>query len=131
MRAMRHFLPIFAICSVAWLTGGCGGDTGRLKNGTAADAGAVDATSCTVATDCGWGEIDHEILSRSDCICLLGCPSLPLNKKTVERRLTQYQKLCDPEHDAEGNPCGIDDCVAPPEPTCVDSTCGPSDPFPW
>jgi hypothetical protein len=56
-------------------------------------------------------------------------PHLPLNKETVERRLAQYENLCDPEHDGNGDPCPIDDCMAPPEPTCVEATCGPSDPW--
>src|SRR6185503_5740778 len=39
--------------------------------------GPIDMSApsqCQTANDCAWGEIDHEILSRADCICLFGCP---------------------------------------------------------
>jgi len=85
------------------------------------DAGPPNA--CTVASDCTWGEIDHEILSRADCICLLGCPHLEQNTATAARRMAQYQALCTPGRDANGNPCPVDDCVYLPALGCVGGFC--------
>jgi hypothetical protein len=112
-----------------------GGDASTLPpkdSGVDADVGAVDAnpqsyTSCEGTNDCDWGEIDHEILSPADCICRYGCAWIPMNKTTNERREKQYAALCDPQHDGQGNPCGIDDCISPPPITCVNGQCaGPS-----
>jgi hypothetical protein len=80
-------------------------------------------TNCTTTADCELGEIDHEIRSRADCNCLYGCVYLPLNKQTVARRKQQHQSLCDPERNEQGEPCGIDDCAVPPQPTCVAGLC--------
>lgn len=107
---------------------GAGGSSGGGQAGSGG-GGQPSETYCEDASDCSWGEIDHEILEQSDCLCLFGCAFLPLNQQTVMRRNQQYQSLCDPSVDGEGNPCPIDDCIAPPEPTCVDNTCGPEDPF--
>ena len=85
--------------------------------------GTGDAGACEVAADCQWGEIDHEILTKEDCICLFGCPYLALSKTTVERRLTQYAALCNPNEDGQGNLCPIDDCAQPPILMCTDKTC--------
>src|SRR5262245_33857876 len=52
------------------------------------DAGPERA--CMMDMDCAWGEIDHEILRREDCVCLFGCPTLPLSRATVDRRNAQY-----------------------------------------
>ncbi len=104
-------------------------ETGGSENQGSGGSQPVDATSCQTATDCGWGEIDHEILESTDCICLLGCPYLPLSQDAIDRRLEQYQNLCNPQVDGAGNPCPIDECMMPPDPTCVDNVCGPVDPF--
>lgn len=81
------------------------------------------AKACTTDADCGLGEIDHEIYSRSDCLCLFGCAFLPLSKKTIERRQSEYDASCDPRLDAHGNPCPIDDCAVPPQPACMAGQC--------
>jgi hypothetical protein len=80
-------------------------------------------TVCVTAADCAWGEIPHEILQPSDCICLFGCPYLPLSKTTVERRLKQHQALCDPSRDGKGQPCPVDDCITPPAIDCRAGVC--------
>jgi hypothetical protein len=79
--------------------------------------------ACATSSDCGLGEIDHEILSRADCKCLFGCAFLPLSQTTIARRQAQYDALCDPTRDATGNPCPIDDCAVPPVPVCVGGQC--------
>jgi hypothetical protein len=76
-----------------------------------------------VASDCGYGEFAHDILSPSDCPCSFGCPFLPLLETTIQRRQAQYDALCNPRHDGQGNPCGVDDCVVPPPVTCRDGAC--------
>ena len=87
------------------------------------DVDAGPQAACANADDCTWGEIDHEILSRSDCVCLFGCPSLPQSKTTATRRVQQHQALCDPNKDKNGNPCPVDDCITPPPLMCVQGTC--------
>lgn len=91
--------------------------------GPTIDAGPDNA--CTMASDCAWGEIDHEITQRSDCICLFGCPSIPQNRATVERRQAQYRMHCDPRVDGMGDPCPVDDCIAPPPLSCTAGACAP------
>ncbi len=111
-------------------TGAGGGSRaigGSDEAGAPATGGAESATECVEATDCGWGEIDHEILSAKDCPCLLGCPGHSLNRETIERRQEQYDALCDWQYDGNGERCPIDDCITPPTPTCVNQTCGPTD----
>lgn len=78
---------------------------------------------CTVAADCAWGEIDHEIAERKDCICLYGCPWLALSHETVTRRIAQHEKYCDASKDGNGNPCGIDDCAPRGALACEAMTC--------
>lgn len=80
--------------------------------------------TCTTQTDCAWSEIDREILSPSDCPCLFGCPGIPLNKETAERRQKQYTTNCDPNHDGNGRECGVDDCADPGPIACNDGICG-------
>jgi len=103
--------------------GGAGGaDAGGAgTGGTAVDAGSEVA--CTADSECGWGEIDHEILTPKDCICLFGCPFIPLNVRTVERRLEQHAALCNPQFDGMGQPCPIDDCAMPPPARCAVGSC--------
>lgn len=85
------------------------------------DAGAEDY--CTMPSDCAWGEIDHEILAPTDCICLFGCPSLPQSVATRDRRAAQYADKCTPGVDGMGNPCPVDDCITPPPLTCTSNHC--------
>lgn len=116
----------------------CGGSTGGNTQtqplsdgsaggtGTMGDTGTIPATSprkCLIDSDCGFGEIAKEIRSKADCMCLFGCPSLPLSKETIARRQSQYDALCDPRTDGKGNPCPIDDCARPPDPVCVAGEC--------
>lgn len=69
------------------------------------------------------GEIAAEINSPRDCICLYGCPYLPLNTATIQRRQQQHGTHCEPSEDGQGNPCGIDDCISPPTAMCVEGRC--------
>ena len=119
-------------------SGGAGAKSSGAKAGESAggkgatsggDAGGVDAgadpsdTECETASDCGYGEIEHEIVSKADCVCLYGCPYLPLNQATIERRKTSHAKLCDPRTDGKGQLCGVDDCVPLTAAMCVDHVC--------
>ena len=105
--------------------GGCGGNDNRFASldECSQACGGGDLTACQVDADCGWGEIDHEILKASDCTCLYGCPYLVLNQSTINRRQQQYDNLCDPSTDGNGQPCGIDDCIQPPLLRCVGGQC--------
>jgi hypothetical protein len=104
-----------------------GGSGGENAAGASSGAGGASAsgqdTKCETAADCGYGEIDHEITKRSDCICLFGCPSLPLNKAAIERRKASYAKLCDPNTDGKGQRCPIDDCVPLTAAVCDNHVC--------
>lgn len=125
---------------------GCGSSTGLQAGSGAATDAATDATSdivtprdavvvdapstasytsCQTAADCQWGEIRREILARSDCMCLFGCPSTPLNRATVARRNAQYMSLCTPGRDGNGQPCPEDDCSIPPPLECRMGACVP------
>lgn len=111
-------------------SGSSGGSGGGGGGGSTTDASAPlppppaePYDACDAPTDCAWGEIPHEILSSSDCVCLFGCPYIPLSKATVDRRSAQYKALCKPNVDGQGHPCGIDDCASPPSITCVNHTC--------
>lgn len=79
--------------------------------------------TCTVDADCTWGEIPKELLNASDCPCLYGCGYLPQTTATQERRGAQYEKLCNPRKDGQGNECGIDDCAPPGNVRCIAGTC--------
>jgi len=105
--------------------GGCDGNENRFESIADCEQACLDLSSVACESDagCGWGEIGHEILSATDCICLYGCPYIPLNRTTINRRLEQYGKLCDPRYDGMGQGCGIDDCVVPPTAECVDKRC--------
>jgi len=98
------------------------GSGGRVA-GRGGSGGAADDRTCSQNSDCSYGEIDHEILKKSDCLCLFGCASLPLNKQTISRRQSQYTALCDPQRNAQGQPCPIDDCVQLPAASCIDQVC--------
>lgn len=117
---------LFLACGgVTSLPSGAGGvTTGAGGSGGGSSTGGTGAyAACSVANDCTWGEIDHEILSSTDCPCLLGCPYLPLSKTTVDRRTAQYNSLCTPGVDGHGNPCGVDDCAGPPPIVCNGGQC--------
>lgn len=111
----------------------CGGTTesGTGQNqkqidGSIDDTGTgplASPTACSSDSDCALGEINHEIRSKADCVCLYGCPYLALSKDTIARRQSQYNALCDPNIDGNGNPCGVDDCAVPPNPLCVAGEC--------
>ena len=97
-------------------------DAGDARDaGDASDASSV--VSCTVDSDCTWGEISHDIAQSADCMCLYGCPSIAMNVATSARRSAQYAALCEPEHDGAGRLCGIDDCAAPPPIACIAHEC--------
>jgi hypothetical protein len=113
--------------------GGGGTDGGGTDGGGGADGGGgVDSGGTTDAgqamcmrnEDCVWGEIDHEITRREDCICLFGCPSIIQNVETRDRRAMQYEMFCDPRFDGMGEPCPVDDCMAPPPLFCREGVCG-------
>jgi hypothetical protein len=117
---------VASIAGVAGVGGvaGCKNDSEpRPRPLATPDAGSVDTESCRVDTDCGFGEIDHEILRRADCPCLYGCPYLPLNTASIERRQSQYDALCEPSRNGMGQGCGIDDCASPPPAACVAGKC--------
>ena len=121
--------PALALAALVFLACGArvtvdGGDGGVSSGGSAGSGGAGAYDACVTATDCAWGEIGHEILSSSDCVCLFGCPSIPLSKTTVERRMMQYDALCTPGKDGMGNPCPVDDCAGPGPIACNNGHCG-------
>jgi hypothetical protein len=101
----------------------------KNEDGASSDAGPPEPqagepyNSCQVDADCGWGEIEHEILKPEDCVCLYGCPYIPLSKETVERRAAQHKQLCKPRYDGNGELCGIDDCAEPPTAVCNAGAC--------
>jgi hypothetical protein len=113
--------------------GGIGGRAGGGVGGAIAGTGGVVMTdaglpvgtvACTAASECTWGEIDHEILAKTDCMCLFGCPYIPMNQTTFTRRQLEYKNLCDSRYDGSGQLCPIDECARPPAIACVDNACG-------
>jgi hypothetical protein len=124
-----------ALACAALVLVACGGvttlpgeDAGVTSGGSSGSGGPYD--TCSAPTDCAWGEINHEILSSSDCLCLFGCPSLPLSKTTFDRRNAQYKSLCTPGKDGKGNQCPVDDCAGPPEIACKNGKCVAAQPAP-
>jgi hypothetical protein len=112
------FLALVLAACGARVNAGSGGNAG-----TGGSTATVAADACTVAADCGWGEIEQEINSSADCPCLLGCPFTPLSTTTIARRQAAYQSLCTPGQDGQGNPCPIDDCASPPALACTAGHC--------
>jgi hypothetical protein len=107
---------------------GCGtatdlgaGDAGAATGGATGTGGATQA--CTRAADCTWTEIDVEIRSTRDCMCLFGCPSIVVNQATATRRQQQFEAFCSYGEDGQGNPCPIDECVIPPALECRAGQC--------
>jgi hypothetical protein len=84
---------------------------------------AAPVGTCSVASDCAWGEIDHEIRTRADCPCTFGCPDLALDRATVARRQAQYAALCTPGVDGQGHGCPVDDCALPGSISCHGGVC--------
>ena len=107
--------------------GNAGGShsAGSAGSGTAGggSAGAPITDKCTVDSDCTYGEISKELVKPSDCPCLYGCGYLPQTKNMQARRQAQYDKLCNPQKDGQGNGCGIDDCARPNGVTCIAGAC--------
>jgi hypothetical protein len=115
---------LLAIVSLALALGGASCSNGGKGTLSGDGGGATGSTlACAVAEDCTRTEIDHEILSRADCICLLGCPFHIVNVTTANRRTAQHQALCTPGQNAQGQPCPIDDCALPPPLACTDQMC--------
>jgi len=134
MRPFHLFAASTVLCVILLplVTPSCGGSTSTPSTGTgggsSAQGGAAGTTvpstdTCTVDTDCIWGEIPKEILSATDCICLYGCVYLPQTKVTASRRGDQYKALCSPGMDGKGQSCGIDDCAGPGAIACIDGAC--------
>jgi hypothetical protein len=86
-------------------------------------APALADTLCAADTDCAFGEIDHEIVSKSDCPCLFGCETRAQNVKTRTRRTSQYKMLCEPGKDGSGERCPADDCVSGMKEMCDQGHC--------
>jgi hypothetical protein len=101
--------------------GACKSSTEPEMHLPPASSGPYD--TCTVDADCGFGEIGIEIAGDEDCPCVYGCPFLPLAKATIERRQSQYEAVCDPRENGNGETCGIDDCAPAPTPACVAGKC--------
>src|SRR5262245_12181053 len=103
MRQSFGSLVVMVAASLAFAGSGC--SKGELSHGDAGNDGGEPSTlACTVATDCTRTEIDHEIISSADCICLLGCPYNIVNLETANRRMAQYNALCTPGRTAQGQP---------------------------
>ncbi|MEI8256603.1 MAG: hypothetical protein WCJ30_13095 [Deltaproteobacteria bacterium] len=133
-RSARRFLETFLFAAaVAIGATGCasqvvpawadGGADGTLATDARTDVPST--TECTAASQCAYGEIDHEIRVRADCPCLSGCEFVAMNVTTRLRRQMQYQSLCTPGVDGMGRPCGVDDCISPPPLECRMNVCVP------
>jgi hypothetical protein len=119
---MRHTIQsllILASASLALADAGCSKSALTPGGGGGNDGGDPSTLACQSATDCTRTEIDHEISSAADCICLYGCPWWIVNVETANRRMAQYAAHCTP------NPlnCGVDDCAVPPPVACVSQMC--------
>lgn len=78
---------------------------------------------CLTDRDCDWGEINRDIESSSDCMCLFGCPHIPMNVSTVKRRGELYRAHCRDGFNGNGARCPVDDCAPPPPIVCRDNVC--------
>jgi len=117
---MRHTIQsLLAVVFVAFLVVGAGCSKGALTPFLGNDGGEPSTLACTSAADCTHTEIDHEITSSADCICLYGCPWTIVNVATANRRMAQYQALCVPNR----LNCGVDDCALPPPVACISQMC--------
>ncbi len=135
---LRRWLCVLPLLSLGIACGGKMSDPGAgtiggssaavggaaAVGGSAGTGGTVgDYAACNQDSDCAWTEISIEILKPSDCMCLYGCPYVPVNMQTAQRRAQQYSANCDARHDGKGVLCGIDDCMLPPALFCLDGTC--------
>jgi hypothetical protein len=125
---LDHFASRAALVVLLALVGHCARAVTPLYDGAATDtptppADTGSTLACNAATDCGWTEIPHEIVTRTDCPCLFGCPMLIVNRATAARRMAQYNMLCTPGVDGMGRMCGVDDCAGPPMPVCRNGMC--------
>ncbi len=103
--------------------GGCNEIVEEIRSNLPPPAQLGPFDSCTLDTDCSFGEIGGEIDELEDCPCLYGCPYLPLDKATIERRQSQYEAVCDPGQNGNGDDCGVDDCAPAPRPACIAGKC--------
>ena len=92
------------VCPISWPAGACN-------------------SSCQADYDCAWSEISGEIRTKLDCPCLFGCPSIPMDRKTADRRNAQYKALCTPYKNGKGESCPVDDCAAPVAISCRAGLC--------
>jgi hypothetical protein len=103
---------------------GCSkGELSRGNDGGGDGPSTASTLNCSAASDCTRSEIDHEIRSSADCVCLLGCPFTIMNVETADRRRAQYQALCTPGKNAQGQPCPVDDCALPAPLACIGQVC--------
>ena len=115
---LRSLLLVASISSLALAAGGC--NKGSLNPGGGnGDGGDPSTLACTTPSDCTRTEIDHEIHSAADCVCLYGCPFAIVNVETANRRMAQYLAVCTPNR----LNCGVDDCAIPPPVTCFNNVC--------
>jgi hypothetical protein len=121
----NSFKGLMVAALLSFAAGGPGCSKGELSpDGGGADGPSTASTLvCAAASDCTRSEIDHEIRSRADCICLLGCAAEIMNVETADRRYAQYQQFCTPGKNAQGQPCPVDDCVQPPPLACFEQRC--------
>jgi hypothetical protein len=112
---------LFILSSISFALAGAG-CKGGLGPGGGNDGGEPSTLACTTSSDCTRTEIDHEIHSAADCVCLYGCPFAIVNVETANRRMAQYQALCA----LNRLNCGVDDCVAPAPVICSnEQVCSP------
>ena len=120
----RSFLILaLASLSIAVAGSGCQGSLVHTDAAVTSDAADPSTLVCAAASDCTRTEIDHEILTVADCPCLYGCAFQIVNVTTANRRMAAYQARCTPGKDGHGNACGVDDCIDPPTPACINQVC--------
>jgi hypothetical protein len=116
---MRHLLRSLIVVlslSVSFALAGGACNKGSLSSdgGGGNDSGEPSTLACNATSDCTRTEIDHEITSSADCVCLYGCPFLAVNVETANRRMAQWMLLCK----SNQLNCGVDDCAVPSPVTC-------------
>ena len=123
MSSFRTARIVALLVSLTGLTFSCAGSDATGAGGAGGAAGSPNTDTCSTDDDCTFGEIEHEITKPSECMCLYGCVYLPQTKMTAARRQAQHDRLCKPDFDGDGQPCGIDDCAVPGAVACVAGTC--------
>ena len=73
---------LFILSSISFALAGAG-CKGGLGPGGGNDGGEPSTLACTTSSDCTRTEIDHEIHSAADCVCLYGCPFAIVNVETA------------------------------------------------